>query len=135
MSVPAGADPGIFVGGGSNLPKNFDKPKKKQKRRGRGYNMYSAIVMSKSIFAMETALQISYVLRNMTSRGVFYRHILIRYVCFSFVKKKARDFTVGAGVLPKKFTSFTSRLTSVFSSALQQHHPIVYAYCIIWKQN
>ena len=60
ISVPASADPGIFVGGrggGSNLPKNFYKKKKEE---GGGFSIYSAIVRSKSIFAMETALQTSY---------------------------------------------------------------------------
>ena len=70
----SGADPAIFVRG-SNLPKNFDKQKKKKKRkrveRG-GFSIYSALVWSKSIFAIETYLQtIIYI--YMTSRGVFSR--------------------------------------------------------------
>ena len=45
MSVPAGADPGIFVGG-YNLPKNFDKQKKNNnnnkyiKRKREGASVY-----------------------------------------------------------------------------------------------
>ena len=60
----AGTDPGIFFrGGGSNLPKNFNKQKKKkkkkthrQKEKGRlgVFSIYSALVWSKSIFAIET---------------------------------------------------------------------------------
>ena len=59
----AGADPGIFVrgGGGSNLPKNFDKPKKKKKKKkkttkrekGIGASVSIALVWWKSILPLK----------------------------------------------------------------------------------
>ena len=95
-----------FSSGGSNLPKNFEKQKKKKKWGG-GFSIYSALVWSKSILAIETALQTIFFFNNMTCRGVFPRQIHIRGVCFSFVQYGS-DFTVegggggGLGVFPPK---------------------------------
>ena len=94
MSILAGADPGIFVGGrGPTFRKNFEKPKKKRGGREGGFSLYSAIVRSKSIFAMVTALHTTFF---MTYRDVFSRQNHIRSVCFSFVKNVS-DFTRGGG--------------------------------------
>ena len=48
-----------FRQGGPPFPKNFDKQKKGKGRveKGGGLSIYSALVWSKSIFAIETALQ------------------------------------------------------------------------------
>ena len=60
-------------GGGSNVPKSFDKQEKKNKIKRRGLSVgrdpsiYSAPVWSKSYLAIETAFR---TIKNMTSPGV-----------------------------------------------------------------